>query len=59
MPEEAANNSYFEQVVFGYIDGITAPYNTNCNAALKQTNDSLFRIWDYRFLFMPQNTAKF
>ena len=56
-PEEPTSG-YWEQAIFGFIDGITAPYNTNCNDALKTTNDSLFRIWQYKLVMVPTNTAK-
>ena len=41
------------------MDGITAPFNTDCNDALKTTVDSTFRIWEYKIVVLPTNTAKF
>ena len=51
-------SSYYEQLSFGFIDGVTAPYNANCRDALKTTVNAYFRIWEYKIFINPTNTAK-
>jgi len=51
--------SYKEEMIYGLIDGTTADYNTSCRDALKTTVNGSFRVWQYKMVQLPQNTAKF
>jgi hypothetical protein len=46
-------------MVYGLIDGTTAEYNTSCRDALKTTVSGSFRVWQYKAVALPANTAKF
>lgn len=50
---------YYENMIYGAIDGLTADFDTNCAASLYGVVNGGFRAKDYKNIVDPRNTVKF
>lgn len=57
--EELIANDYYENMLYGLIDGMTADYDMNCSSSLYGVVNGGFRAIEYKNVYNPQNTIKF
>ena len=51
--------SYYEDMLYGIIDGVTGPFDENCSAALYGVVNGGFRANQYKAVWNPTSTIKF
>ena len=57
--EELIANDYYENMLYGLIDGMTSDIDLNCSSSLYGVVNGGFRAIEYKNVYNPQNTIKF
>jgi len=57
--EELIANDYYENMLYGLIDGMTSDIDANCSSSLYGVVNGGFRAIEYKNVYNPQNTIKF
>jgi hypothetical protein len=57
--ENLKSNDYYENMLYGLIDGLTADFDTNCSSSLYGVVNGGFRAIEYKNVYNPQKTIKF
>lgn len=50
---------YYENMLYGIIDGFTGPFDANCSSALYGVVNGGFRANEYKSVYKPTSTIKF
>ena len=62
IPDEEADikpDAYYENLIYGVIDGLTADFDTNCADSMYGVVNGGFRAKDYKNVIDPRNSVKF
>lgn len=57
--EVIKQNDYYENMLYGIVDGLASGFDENCSNALYGTINGGFRANEYKVLVKPTNTIKF
>lgn len=57
--ETVHQSSYYETMLYGIIDGLTADFDANCASSLFGVVNGGFRAKEYKNIADPRNTVKF
>ena len=57
--EDIKPDRYYENLIYGVIDGLTADFDTNCADSMYGVVNGGFRAKDYKNVVDPRNSVKF
>lgn len=56
---EIVREAYYENMLYGIIDGLTADFDANCASSMYGVVNGGFRAIDYKNVVDPRNSVKF